>query len=76
MPKPSPAPAITPGEQRIELQLEGFRSVVSGGFLSLGQCLARMEVQLERIADALERQNKFLERHTNGHDDAPEGDRP
>jgi len=73
--------AITPGEQRIELQLEGFRSVVSGGFLALGKSILGLDKRLdaanakhdaanallERIAFALEEQNKLLARQTNGH---------
>jgi len=63
---------MTDGEQRIELQLEGFRSVVSGGFLALGQCLARMEKHLEGIAEALKLQNKLLAQRHNGHHEAEE----
>ena len=57
--KSAPDP-ITPGEQRIELQLEGLRSVVSGGFLALSQPISRIEALLERMAIAIERQNQLL----------------
>lgn len=84
-PKPAPAPTITPGEQRIELQLEGLRSVVSGGFLALSQSMGRVEqsldeltkiatLQLEvqqRTAAALEHQNRLLAQRSNGHDLEP-----
>ncbi len=45
---------ITPGEQRIELQLEGVRSVMSAGFLTLGASMARIEALLGRAVAALE----------------------
>lgn len=45
---------MTPGEQRIELQLEGVRSVVSAGFLTLGASSCRIEALLHRIAVAVE----------------------
>lgn len=51
---PQPPVTITPGEQRIELQLEGFRSVVSGGFLAMSKVLTRLEVMLERMAASAE----------------------
>jgi len=74
---------MTDGEQRIELQLEGFRSVVSGGFLALSQLLVkfmtstndkleRVAVAAERNADALELQNKLLAQRHNGHHEAEE----
>lgn len=50
----APAPTITPGEQRIELQLEGVKSVLSAGFLALSQSNLRIEKLLERIAKAIE----------------------
>ena len=59
-------PTITPGEMRIELQLEGLKSVVSGGLLALGQSSARIEALLERVATAIETQTKLLTR-SNGH---------
>lgn len=86
-PKSAPAilqPTITAGEQRIEIQLEGFRSVVSAGFLAQAQAAMRLEKKfdsaldkLERIASALELQNALLARRNNGHDAtlvAPQGD--
>jgi hypothetical protein len=67
-------PTITPGEQRIELQLEGFRSVVSGGFLAISKSNAHIEKKLDRanetlvrIAEALELQNRLLAQRNNGH---------
>lgn len=65
-PAPSQPSSITPGEMRIELQLEGVRSVVSAGFLALGASTLRIEALLERIAAAIETQTKLLTR-ANGH---------
>ncbi len=51
-PPQPPTTGITAGEQRIELQLEGFRSVVSGGFLTMAKAFARVERLLETAAEA------------------------
>jgi hypothetical protein len=59
-------PPLTANDVRAELQLEGLRSVVTGGFLALGQSSARVEALLERIATAIEDQTKLLTR-SNGH---------
>lgn len=68
---PPRAPSVSiSAEVRHELQLEGLRSVVSGGLLALASGQQRAEALLERIATALELQNKLLEHRTNGHGDA------
>ena len=80
---PLPPATITAGEQRIELQLEGLRSIMSGGFLALGNSMLRVERMLERMAASAELQHvesrktnallreqlERMPRHTNGSGD-------
>lgn len=69
------APAsLTVQEARIELAIDGLRSAMDGRLLALANGQNRAEKLLERIADALDLQNKLLETRTNGHDTAATGD--
>lgn len=60
------AHAITAEDVRVELALDGVKSVVSGGLLALAEASRRNTALLERILEAIENQTKLLTR-ANGH---------